>query len=97
MLFRSQVEIQNLLAEFDQAMEQTTSLQAIIGSREALFEKTTDRMSDVKLNMEAHLSDLRDVDVTEAITELNRQENAYQAVLNATSKVLQPNLLDFIR
>ena len=46
--------------------------------------------------MDMLLSNIRDVDITEAITELNRQENAYQAVLGATAKLLQPNLLDFL-
>jgi flagellar hook-associated protein 3 FlgL len=47
--------------------------------------------------MQTFLTDLRDVEVTDAITELNKQENAYQAVLSATGKILQPSLLDFLR
>ncbi|HUT23159.1 MAG TPA: flagellin [Sumerlaeia bacterium] len=91
-----QVEINNLLQEFDSALSQTATVQSLAGSRENLFEKTSDRLLDVKMKMEILLSELRDVDITEAITELNRRENAYQAVLGATAKVLQPNLLDFL-
>ncbi|MEO2105974.1 MAG: flagellar hook-associated protein 3, partial [Actinomycetota bacterium] len=38
-----------------------------------------------------------DVDLPETIMELQLQEVAYQAALNATSRVIQPSLLDFLR
>jgi len=91
-----QTEINALLEDFDKGLEQVTSQQSLAGSRQNLFENTMERLLDVKLNLEVLLSDLRDVDITEAVTALNKQENAYQAVLSATAKILQPNLLDFL-
>ncbi|MBN1866237.1 hypothetical protein JW916_02985 [Candidatus Sumerlaeota bacterium] len=91
-----QVEINNLLGEFDQATEQTAAIQSIAGSRENLLSQTSDRLLDVQTNLKTLLSELRDVDITDAITEMNRRENAYQAVLSASAKIVQPSLLDFL-
>ena len=84
-----QVELDKVLDDLDAGVSQITKTQSEVGSRENLLSKTKERLLDIKLNMDSTLSDLRDVDITEAITELNRQENAYQAVLGATSKILQ--------
>jgi flagellar hook-associated protein 3 FlgL len=91
-----QTALAQTLDDLDAASAQMTRIQSQAGSRENLFENTKERLLDVKLNMQVLLSDLRDADITEAVTELNRQENAYQAVLGATAKILQPNLLDFL-
>lgn len=91
-----QTQLSAILNELDAAAGQISRTQAEVGARQNLFAKSKERLQDLKMNMEVLLSDLRDVDLTEAITELNRQENAYQAVLAATSKILQPNLLDFL-
>jgi flagellar hook-associated protein 3 FlgL len=93
----NRTELDNLLQEFDNAISQVTSQQSLAGSRQNLYDKTVERLQDSKLNMQTFLSELRDVEVTDAITELNKQENAYQAVLSATGKILQPSLLDFLR
>lgn len=92
-----QVALNALLQDFDDAAEQLGRFQAQIGARENLYSNTKDRVLDVQMRLEILQSELEDVDVTEAVTELNQRENAYQAVLSATAKVLQPNLLDFLR
>ncbi len=91
-----QAEIQTLLTDFDRAVEQTAGMQSEVGARANKFEKATERLEDIKLELNTLLTETRDVDVTEAITNLNKQENAYQAVLAATAKVIQPSLLDFL-
>jgi flagellar hook-associated protein 3 FlgL len=91
-----QATIQTLLTSFDQAIEQTSGMQAEVGARANKFDKATDRLEDIKVELDTILTKVRDVDVTEAVTNLNKQENAYQAVLAATAKVIQPSLLDFL-
>lgn len=92
-----QAEINALLEEFDLALKQAATQQSLVGAKQRLFEKTEARTLDIKLEIESLQTELRDIDVTEAITNLSKQENAYQAVLSATGKILQPNLLDFLR
>ena len=91
-----QTALNAILQEFDDAAEQLGRFQAQIGAKQNLYENTTDRALDVQQRLETLLSDLEDVDVTEAAIELGLRENAYQATLLATSKVLQPSLLDFL-
>jgi len=43
------------------------------------------------------ISDNIDADFAEVALNLNAQTNAFQAALNAGSRVIQPSLLDFIR
>jgi flagellar hook-associated protein 3 FlgL len=92
-----QTELNTLLKDVDAGSAQITQFQSIAGARENAFQKTQDRLLEVKTNMQVTLSDLQDVDITQAISDLNRQDNAYQAVLAATSKTLQPTLLDFLQ
>lgn len=92
-----QPQIQSLLTGIDKAMAQVTSQQSIAGARQNLFQNTTNRVADIQTNLRILLSDLSDADATQTVTDLNRQDNAFQALLNATSKVIQPSLLDFLR
>ena len=54
-------------------------------------------LASSKLDNTKSLSDVENVDVAAAIVDLQMQEVAYQAALGATSRVLQPTLLDFLR
>ena len=92
-----QTQIQGLLTDFDKAMSQISSEQSIAGARQNLFDSTTNRVADVQTNLKMLVSQYSDVDATQAITDLSNQENAFQALLGATSKVIQPSLLDFLQ
>ena len=45
----------------------------------------------------AHHPEIENVDLAEATIQLKMQEVGYQAALGATSRVIQPSLLDFLR
>lgn len=68
-----------------------------IGARYARIEATAARVDQVTLTNRAALSEVENVDVAEAIMDLQMQEVAYQAALGATARVLQPSLIDFLR
>ena len=53
--------------------------------------------SDSQLSLTSALSDVENTDLAKATVDLGLQEVAYQAALGATSRVLQPSLLDFLR
>ena len=42
------------------------------------------------------LSEVEDADLTELVTQLAMQETSYQSALIASSKIIQPSLLDFL-
>ncbi|MFB9378783.1 flagellar hook-associated protein FlgL [Kineococcus gynurae] len=45
----------------------------------------------------ASLSDIEDIDLPKTIIDVKLQDNAYQAALSATAKIIQPTLMDFLR
>ncbi len=49
------------------------------------------------LTMKKNLSNLEDVDLAEVMMQLQTQQIAYQAALQAVAKALQPSLADFLR
>ena len=51
----------------------------------------------IKNELTGHLSAVEDADLAASIVELQMQEVAYKAALGATSRVLQPTLMDFLR
>ena len=49
------------------------------------------------LRMKTTLSDVKDVDYTEAITQMNKDMLALEAAQSSFSKISQMNLFDYIR
>ncbi|MBN1477944.1 flagellar hook-associated protein FlgL [Candidatus Sumerlaeota bacterium] len=85
------------LALLDDALAQISSAQAAIGARENQLERATIRLSDLSVNLKTLISSLEDIDATEAITNFTEAETAYQTSLEATSRVMQLSLLDYLR
>ena len=70
---------------------------ATVGARYAQVERAQVAAGDAELQLRSNLSELENVDVAEAVVDLQMQEMAYQAALGATARVMQPSLLDFLR
>lgn len=64
------------------------------GSR--IEEARIDQQRDIG-TLERMVSEIEDVDLAESVMEVQLQEVAYQAALQASSRALTPSLLDFIR
>ncbi|NUR09856.1 MAG: flagellar hook-associated protein FlgL [Nocardioidaceae bacterium] len=78
----------------------TTSMKTAltdVGTRYGRVEEAQTKLSSAALANKASLADIEDVDVAEAIMDLQMQQVAYQASLGATARVLQPSLMDFLR
>lgn len=66
------------------------------GSRYARMQMTQNKLKNQKLDTEQAKSDNENVDLGEAYIKFNEADLLYQAILNATSKILGQSLLDFI-
>lgn len=98
LLAGNQADLQTAqLANLDIALEQVLLSQARIGSVENRLEQVSAGTEDFVIQLRKLLSDKVDVDFAEAIIDFNAQTNAFQAALNATARILQPSLLDFLR
>jgi flagellar hook-associated protein 3 FlgL len=77
--------------------DQITTTQTDVGSRQVRVEAAVQAASDNELKLKTSLSTVENADLPKVIVDLQSQQVAYQASLAATSKVMQPSLLDFLR
>jgi flagellar hook-associated protein 3 FlgL len=68
-----------------------------VGARYNRIEAMQTRAQDAIATLRSGLSEVEDIDLPKTTMDLQLQQVAYQAALNATAKVIQPSLLDFLR
>ena len=85
------------LDQIDQGMDRILSTQAEAGAKQNRVEAVANRIKDSNIELQSMLSKIEDVDYAEAITRLKSEESIYQATLAASSKIIQPSLMDFLR
>src|SRR5690606_23556646 len=94
----NQANIQNArIAEINDGKSQFLQSLARIGAVENRLNGVPEDIETFNIAYETLLSDKIDADYAEVLIDLTSQSNAYQAALNAASRVLQPSLLDFIQ
>jgi flagellar hook-associated protein 3 FlgL len=86
-----------LLAKLDAAQTQVSNFRSNVGARMNLLDQVKDRNDNIKLQLDSLRSGLEDADMAQAISEMNKQQNGYQATLGAAAKIAQLSLLDFLR
>ena len=73
------------------------SAQASSGAAYNRVESAVQLAKDATISLGESLSQIENTDLPRAMVDLKLQEVAYQAALGATSRVMQPSLLDFMR
>jgi flagellar hook-associated protein 3 FlgL len=89
--------IQGSIATLGSDLTALSAAMAGEGARYNRITKAGDLASQSQLQLRSSLSDVEEVDLAEATIDLQTQQVAYQAALAATSKTIQPSLLDFLR
>jgi flagellar hook-associated protein 3 FlgL len=89
--------ITGAITSIDDAFDTVQGLIAETGARYNQLEITDANLDAVELNLLALQSDLEEVDVEEAATELMSRQTAYQAAMLATSRVMGLTLTDYLR
>jgi flagellar hook-associated protein 3 FlgL len=85
------------LDKIDAGMERLMTAAAGNGARQNRVEAVENRLLDTNLQLKSMLSKVEDIDYAEAIIKLTSEESVYQASLAASSKIIQPSLMDFLR
>jgi flagellar hook-associated protein 3 FlgL len=85
-----------LLEALDNASQHLLKYRGVVGARSIRLETTDSRLVDMDLNFTKLLSEVEDADMTKLVADLATYENNYQASLIASSKIIQPTLLDFL-
>jgi flagellar hook-associated protein 3 FlgL len=89
--------ITDAITSIDDAFGTVQSLIAETGARYNQLDITRANLDAVELNLLTLKSDLEEVDVEEAATELMGRQTAYQAAMLATSRVMGLTLTDYLR
>ncbi|RNL78258.1 flagellar hook-associated protein FlgL [Nocardioides marmorisolisilvae] len=92
-----QAGISASISALDADRNQITTTQTDVGARQLRVEAAIQASSDDELKLSTSLSSVENADLPKTIVDLQMQQTAYQASLAATSKVMQPSLLDFLR
>ncbi|MGQ0826041.1 MAG: flagellar hook-associated protein FlgL [Actinomycetota bacterium] len=90
-------QLDTLVADLDTRTRAVQAELAEVGARYKRVETMKDRNSADALTMRQNLSNVEDTDMAQAVMELQMQEVAYQAALQATARAIQPSLVDFLR
>jgi flagellin-like hook-associated protein FlgL len=93
----SEARIQNLLSRIDQALNQVSDNQSLIGLGLNKVDSADAANQFLNEQVQGTLSQVQDSDFIEAVSELNLVETSLQAATSTTSRVLQGiSLLDYL-
>lgn len=85
------------MGELDHQMEKTTSSHATVGALWNTLNHTADRLNAEETVQRTSLSKVQDTDIYDATSEFKRTETVLQSTLMASTKLLQPSLLNFLQ
>lgn len=85
------------LSDIESAVEKLSYSLSEVGARMNRFELVKNRIADEKLSLSQLKSHVADVDMADAIVQLQLQQNVLQASLSVSAKILQTTMLDYIR
>jgi flagellar hook-associated protein 3 FlgL len=84
------------LLNLDAALERVVSVRAEVGTRLQAIDTAEEFRASEEVDLQALLSDIRDVDYASAISKLNQQYTSLQAAQAAYSKIGQLSLFDYL-
>jgi flagellar hook-associated protein 3 FlgL len=85
------------LTQLDQALDHVSSVRSEVGSRLASLDETANSRDEQKVDLTKALSDIRDLDYAQAVTQLNLQLAGLQAAQSSYTKIAQLSLFDYLR
>lgn len=85
------------LDQLDTARNQLASQGALVGARQNLLGEVKTRQEDIVFGLEILRSGLEDLDLAEALTQMNQEQLGFEAALGAAAAIVQSSLLDFLR
>lgn len=91
-----QAAVAGRIGDIDERLDGLLAGLAQLGAAGGRIEAAQLRNEEHKGVLNTRLTEVEDVDLTEAVMELQTQEVALQATLGALSRALQPSLVDFL-
>ncbi len=90
-------KMQTGIGELDQMQFQMSLAIAQTGSDQLVVESQLDVLTETGLRLKSTLSEIEDLDYTEAVTRMNKEVTALEAAMSSFSKIAGLSLFDYIR
>ena len=84
------------LADVETAENQVRSHRSLKGNLGRRLETAREHMEQIRVDMEEYRARFEDADILETISELQQQEQSFEAALNVTGRVSELSILDYI-
>jgi flagellar hook-associated protein 3 FlgL len=91
------LQMQQSLTDLDGAIDAINVARSGVGAKMNRLETLQGQQQSVNLNLTGLLSQVKDVDMAQAITAFSMAQTVYQASLKSASQAMQPSLLDFLK
>jgi flagellar hook-associated protein 3 FlgL len=90
-------QMQTSLDQLDSALTAINVSRGEVGAKVNRLSFLQQRQSSVEVNLTGLLSDTKDLDMAQALTNFSAAQNVYNASLKAGAQMIQPSLLDYLR
>ena len=90
------VGLQRGLGEIDQLQQGLSNANAQVGTDMNVIDSQNNVLDEIVLRLKSTLSDVQDLDYTEAITKMNKDQLALEAAQNTFAKISKLSLFNFI-
>lgn len=85
------------LEKIDNILQNISSIRSEVGAKQNRMEDALERNEEEKFNIKDILSNIEDIDFAEKTIEYVMASTMYTASLQASSKIMQPSLIDYLR
>lgn len=89
--------IQGLLENLDDSLARVVALRTQIGAYSNTISNSEANIEKTKLVNETHKTKIEDADITELFTDLQKEQTVLKAAYNASSKLMNTSLMDFLK
>jgi flagellar hook-associated protein 3 FlgL len=89
--------VQSLLERLDTSIERVVTTRSEIGALTNTIANAETNIEKTKLLNEAHKSKIEDADVTELMSDLQKEQNVLKATYRASSHLMNTSLMDFLK
>ena len=88
--------LEELMNPLEKAADQIRAQRSFSGNVGKRLETASSHMEQIKIDMEAFRSRFEDADILQTITEMQQQQQSFEAALNVTGKVSELSILNYI-
>ena len=89
--------IRQALTDMDIDLDKTLNVRTSLGARLNRLDAAQSNLQDSEDLVRQQLSSIEDADLAELISEMTLAQNAFNAALSSSSRILQQSLIDFLR